>query len=120
EIVRLGVSLGAQSGTFLGLAGLGDLVLTCTGSLSRNRALGRAIAGGRSLADAQADTPMIAEGARTVISALALARRAGVDIPIGGDVASVLFEGKPVTEALRALLSREPRPEQDLPTGPSH
>jgi glycerol-3-phosphate dehydrogenase (NAD(P)+) len=117
EIVRLGVALGAQPGTFLGLAGLGDLVLTCTGSLSRNRALGREIGRGRTLGEVQTGTHMIAEGVRTVISALALARRARIEMPICQEVAAVLFEAKPVTEALRALLSREPRPEHDRPSG---
>lgn len=114
EIVRLGVALGAQPATFLGLAGLGDLVLTCTGSLSRNRALGREISKGRRLRDVEAETRMVAEGANTVRSALLLARRAQVDMPICREVAAVLFENKPVSEALRALLSREPRPEHDL------
>ena len=114
EIVRLGVALGAQPATFAGLAGLGDLVLTCTGSQSRNRALGRAIARGRSLAEAEAATPMVAEGVRTVVlGAAAGARTAGVTMPICEEVAAVLFDGKPVAEALAALLAREPRPEEE-------
>jgi len=115
EIVRLGVALGAQPATFLGLAGLGDLVLTCTGSLSRNHAIGREIARGRALAQAEAATPMIAEGVRTVTSALTLARDAGVAMPICREVEAVLFEEKSVHEALQALLSREPRPEEEDP-----
>ena len=113
EIVRLGVALGAQPATFSGLAGLGDLVLTCTGSLSRNRALGRAVACGRSLAEAEAGTRMVAEGVRTVSSALRLARGARVPMPICHEVGEVLFQGKPVAEALHALLAREPRPEEE-------
>ena len=113
EIVRLGVALGAQSATFAGLAGLGDLVLTCTGSLSRNRALGLEIARGRPLAAVEASTRMVAEGVRTVSSALALARRAGVDMPICEQVAEVLFGGKLVQAALESLLAREPRPEEE-------
>ena len=113
EIVRLGVALGAQPATFLGLAGLGDLVLTCTGSLSRNRALGREIARGRALGEVEAATPMIAEGVRTVSSALGLARGAGITMPICREVGAVLFEGKPVGEAVESLLSREPRPEEE-------
>src|SRR6266545_3482811 len=113
EIVRLGVALGAQRATFAGLAGLGDLVLTCTGTLSRNRALGREIARGRGLADVEGSTPMIAEGVRTVTSALALARGAGVEMPICEEVAAVLFSGKAVTAALESLLAREPRPEEE-------
>ena len=113
EIARLGVALGAQSTTFLGLAGLGDLVLTCTGSLSRNRALGLEVARGRPLGDVQRGTPMIAEGVGTVSSALRLARGVGVAMPICEEVGAVLFEGKPVREAVHALLSREPRPEEE-------
>jgi glycerol-3-phosphate dehydrogenase (NAD(P)+) len=113
EIVRLGTALGARPSTFLGLAGLGDLVLTCTGSLSRNRALGREIARGRLLGEVEAGTPMIAEGVRTVSAALALARRAGIAMPICCEVGAVLFESKPVVEALQSLLSREPRPEEE-------
>jgi glycerol-3-phosphate dehydrogenase (NAD(P)+) len=111
EIARLGAALGAQPATFAGLAGLGDLVLTCTGSLSRNRALGLAIAAGRSLADAEGATRMIAEGVRTVGSALELARGVGVALPICEEVGAVLFGAKPVPEALETLLAREPKPE---------
>jgi glycerol-3-phosphate dehydrogenase (NAD(P)+) len=114
EIVRLGVALGAQPATFSGLAGLGDLVLTCTGSLSRNRALGSEIARGRTLAAAEAATPMIAEGVRTTASAMRLAREVRVPMPICAEVRSVLFEGKPVAEALHALLARDPRPEEEV------
>ncbi len=113
EIVRLGVALGAQRATFAGLAGLGDLVLTCTGAQSRNHALGVQIARGRGLADVEGSTPMIAEGVRTVTSALALARGAGVEMPICEEVAAVLFSGKAVTAALESLLAREPRPEEE-------
>ncbi len=113
EIVRLGVALGAQPATFLGLAGLGDLVLTCTGSLSRNRALGREIARGRALGEVERGTRMIAEGVRTVSSALGLAGKAGVAMPICQEVGAVLFEAKPVRGALHSLLAREPRPEEE-------
>jgi len=113
EIVRLGTAAGAQPATFAGLAGLGDLVLTCTGSQSRNRALGGEIARGRSLADVEAGTPMVAEGVRTVSSVLRMARERGVAMPICEEVAAVLFEGKPVAESLASLLAREPRPEEE-------
>jgi glycerol-3-phosphate dehydrogenase (NAD(P)+) len=113
EIVRLGVARGAQPTTFAGLAGLGDLVLTCTGSQSRNHALGRAIARGHSLRAVEAGTPMVAEGVRTVSSALRMAREAGVAMPICEEVAAVLFDGKPVPDALASLLAREPRPEEE-------
>ena len=113
EIVRLGTAAGAQPATFAGLAGLGDLVLTCTGAQSRNRALGGQIARGRSLADVEAGTPMVAEGVRTVSSVLRMARERGVTMPICEEVAAVLFEGKPVAESLASLLAREPRPEEE-------
>ena len=113
EIVRLGAAVGAQPTTFAGLAGLGDLVLTCTGSQSRNHSLGREIARGRPLRSVEAGTPMVAEGVRTVSSALRMAREAGVTMPICEEVAAVLFDGKPVPEALASLLAREPRPEEE-------
>ena len=94
EMTRLAVALGAVSGTLAGLAGMGDLVLTCTGSLSRNRQLGMALAKGESAASVERETRMIAEGARTVTSALALARRYAVSLPICHEVGAVLFEGK--------------------------
>ena len=114
EMTRLGVALGASARTFAGLAGLGDLVLTATGSLSRNRALGLAVGQGRSLREAEAATPMVAEGVRTVTAALRLAREAGVPMPICTAVAAVLFEGVPVADALAGLLAREPRPEEEV------
>jgi len=92
EMTRLAVALGAASGTLAGLAGLGDLVLTCTGSLSRNRQLGMALAKGESAASVERATRMIAEGARTVTSALALARRHAVILPICHEVGAVLLE----------------------------
>lgn len=113
EITRLGVALGGAPATFAGLAGLGDLVLTCTGSLSRNRALGLALAEGRGLDQALGTTRMVAEGVRTSRSAVALARRAGVTLPICQEVSAVLFEGKSPQEALDALLQREVRPEEE-------
>ncbi len=113
EITRLGIALGASPLTFSGLAGLGDLVLTCTGSLSRNRALGLALAAGKSVAEAQAATRMVAEGVRTVESALRLAHRAGVALPICQEVNAVLFEGKSPQAALSALLEREVRAEEE-------
>jgi glycerol-3-phosphate dehydrogenase (NAD(P)+) len=113
EITRLGVALGAHPRTFAGLAGLGDLILTCTGELSRNRRLGLALARGQSLAEWQAGTRSVAEGVRTAQPGLALARRAGVATPIIAEVAAVLFERKAPREALLALLSRSARPEEE-------
>jgi glycerol-3-phosphate dehydrogenase (NAD(P)+) len=108
ELTRLAVALGGQPATLAGLAGMGDLVLTCTGSLSRNRSLGIALAKGGALERVESETRMIAEGARTVRSALALAHRHGVSLPICEEVAAVLFNGKRPAEALSALLGRAP------------
>ncbi len=113
EIVRLGVALGAQPRTFLGLAGIGDLVLTATGFLSRNRALGLLVGQGKSLADAEGATRSVAEGVRTVSSVLRLAAGAGVVMPICEAVASVLHQGVPAARALEALLARALGPEDE-------
>ncbi len=113
EITRLGIALGAAPSTLAGLAGLGDLVLTCTGELSRNRALGMALAQGRTQAAVEGETRMIAEGARTVRSALVLAEGHGVSLPICAEVGEVLFAGKPPADALATLLGRAMRPERD-------
>ena len=106
EMTRLAVALGGISGTLAGLAGLGDLVLTCTGSLSRNRQLGMALAKGEDVAAFERQTRMIAEGVRTATSALALARRYSVSLPICHEVGAVLFDGKPPADALASLLER--------------
>ena len=106
EITRLAVAMGAQPATLAGLAGLGDLVLTCTGSLSRNRALGLALARGETRDSVERRTRMVAEGARTVASAVALGERHRVALPICAEVHRVLFAGAPPAEALAALLGR--------------
>lgn len=111
EIRRLAVAMGGAAATMAGLAGLGDLVLTCTGSLSRNRALGMALARGQTQAAVEGATRMIAEGARTVTSALVLARSHHVSLPICAEVGAVLFESKPPRQALESLLARAARPE---------
>jgi glycerol-3-phosphate dehydrogenase (NAD(P)+) len=119
EMTRLGAALGGDPATLAGLAGLGDLVLTATGTLSRNRALGMALARGESRADAQRATRMIAEGVPTVASALALAARHGVALPIATEIAAVLFEGKAPAGALASLLGRAATRE-DAPVGERH
>ncbi len=113
EMTRLGVALGARAATFAGLAGLGDLVLTCTGDLSRNRTLGLALAAGRSLAEVQAATRTVAEGVRTTAAAVRIAARAGVELPIAVQVHRVLFEGAPPRAALHELMTRTLRDESD-------
>ena len=106
EMTRLAAALGAEPATLAGLAGLGDLVLTCTGSLSRNRALGIALARGESREAVERATRMVAEGVPTVRSALALARERSVTLPICAQVGAVLFDGKAPADALASLLER--------------
>lgn len=113
EMTRLGLALGAEPGTFAGLAGLGDLVLTCTGSLSRNRAVGVELGKGKSLEEALARRETVAEGVATAQSARDLAAREGVDMPIVDTVNRVLFEGQPARSAIGALMTRELRAEVD-------
>ena len=119
EMTRLAVALGGEPTTLAGLAGLGDLVLTATGTLSRNRALGMALARGETLGAATAATRMVAEGVPTVRSALALARRHRVEMPVCAEVAAVLFEGKAPADALATLLGRSAKRE-DAPIGRPH
>jgi len=112
EIARLGRAMGADPLTFAGLAGMGDLILTTTGALSRNRALGLALASGESFADHSARHRTVAEGASTSRAAVALARREGVELPIAEEVAAILFEARTPRESLARLLERELKPEQ--------
>ncbi len=114
EMTRLGVALGAHPETFAGLAGLGDLVLTCTGSLSRNRAVGVAIGEGQSLDEALAGKDTVAEGVLNAQSTLALAVRAGVEMPIVEATHRILFDGQPPVEAIMELMARELRAERDV------
>jgi glycerol-3-phosphate dehydrogenase (NAD(P)+) len=116
EMTRLGVALGASPATFAGLTGVGDLVLTCTGALSRNRAVGVEVGRGRRLEDVLAERETVAEGVVTTRSARALAERAGVEMPIVAAVYRILFEGAPVGRAVTELMSRAPRGEQDVLT----
>jgi glycerol-3-phosphate dehydrogenase (NAD(P)+) len=104
EITRLAVTLGARPDTLAGLAGLGDLVLTCTGGLSRNRTVGQRLGRGQTLAEASAG--LHPEGVRTTVAACALAERAGVEMPIARQMKAVLHEGKPPREALEELMLR--------------
>jgi len=113
EMTRLGVSLGARASTFAGLAGIGDLVLTCTGALSRNRAVGVAIGQGQTLEEALEGKPTVAEGVITTKSALALAQREDVEMPIVTTVYRILFEGHSAKRAIPELMARGLRAEQD-------
>ena len=112
EMSRLGVALGADASTFAGLAGMGDLVLTATGQLSRNRALGAAIGGGSRLKEYAAAHRTVAEGVNTTRAALRLAQRAGVELPITGKVAEVLFEEKDPREGIGELMERSLKSEE--------
>lgn len=107
EITRLGVAMGAAPLTFAGLAGIGDLVLTCTGDLSRNRTVGFQIGRGRSLKQITEGMTMVAEGIRTTRSACQLAGRLGVEMPIADHVYKILYEAIDPKEAVRALMTRE-------------
>ncbi|MGH7643187.1 MAG: NAD(P)H-dependent glycerol-3-phosphate dehydrogenase [Candidatus Dormibacteria bacterium] len=111
EMTRLGVRAGANPFTFAGLAGVGDCLATCISHLSRNRTLGERIGKGESPEAAQAETPMVAEGANASRAALLLARRYQVEIPITQAVHAILFEGTSVADAVRGLMARNLRPE---------
>jgi glycerol-3-phosphate dehydrogenase (NAD(P)+) len=105
EITRLAAAGGGRADTLAGLAGLGDLVLTCTGGLSRNRSVGQALGRGQSLEDALAAIGT-AEGVRSTLAACALADAAGIDLPIARQMKSVLYENKPPREAVEELMLR--------------
>ena len=113
EMTRLGVALGAKADTFAGLAGLGDLVLTCTGALSRNRAVGVAIGQGQSLEQALAGKDSVAEGVLNTQSAKALADKVGVEMPIIDATYRILFQNWAPRDAVAELMARELRPERD-------
>lgn len=113
EMTRLGVAIGARASTFAGLAGIGDLVLTCTGALSRNRAVGFEIGGGKTLDEALQGRPTVAEGVVTARSALALAQRESVEMPIVSTVHRILFDGHSAKRAIPELMARGLRAEQD-------
>ncbi len=111
EIARLGAAMGARNDTFMGLAGLGDLVLTCTGNASRNRQVGLGLAEGKPLAAIVAALGHVAEGVPTTHAAVALARAKGVELPIAEAVKRVLDGELPAREAVKGLLSREAKRE---------
>jgi len=112
EITRLATRLGADEGTMAGLAGLGDLVLTCTGDLSRNRTVGLAIGRGRDPREVIEEMEQVVEGVRTARAARDLSRRVGVEMPITEGVYSILYEAMEPRDVLARLMSREPKPER--------
>lgn len=111
ELTRLSVSMGAQASTLMGLAGLGDLILTCTGDLSRNRRVGLELAKGKTLLEIQEGMHMVAEGVENTYSAVELARRQRVSMPIAETMHSIFSLGKSPHDALRELMERELRDE---------
>jgi glycerol-3-phosphate dehydrogenase (NAD(P)+) len=113
EMMRLGVKLGALRDTFMGLAGLGDLVLTCTDDQSRNRRLGLALGRGRSMQEAQADIHQVIEGVLASRAVCAVANRESVEMPICREIFRVMHEARPVREAVQELMGRELRSEAE-------
>jgi glycerol-3-phosphate dehydrogenase (NAD(P)+) len=107
EIARLGLTMGGQSSTFAGLAGMGDLVLTCTGDLSRNRTVGMQLGEGKKLSEILAGMHMVAEGVKTTESAYHLAQKLGVEMPITEQVYQVLYKDKSPHQAMLDLMTRD-------------
>lgn len=112
EITRLGTAMGGRPETFMGLAGMGDLILTCTGDLSRNRRVGLGLAQGKSLDAIVAELGHVAEGVRCAKTVRSLATEHGVEMPIASAVAAVLFDGDQPREMVDKLLARSPREER--------
>lgn len=111
ELTRLGTALGGQPQTFAGLAGIGDLVVTCISGHSRNRHVGEQLGQGRSMAEVVAGMRMVAEGVKTSRAVLDLAATVGVEMPIAEQVVAVLYDGRTAVDALPALMLREAKPE---------
>jgi glycerol-3-phosphate dehydrogenase (NAD(P)+) len=111
ETARLGAALGAEPTTFAGLAGLGDLVATCSSPLSRNRTFGERLGRGMSVEEVQRSTRQVAEGVKSCRSVLDLARAHGVDMPLTEAVVRVCHDGVPVTQMVKEIMSREAKPE---------
>ncbi len=107
EMMRLGVALGAQQETMMGLAGMGDLVLTCTDNLSRNRRMGLALASGKSIDEAQAEIQQVVEGVLAARAVKEVADDLGIEMPICHQVYRILYEGTSPLEAVNALMGRE-------------
>jgi glycerol-3-phosphate dehydrogenase (NAD(P)+) len=107
EITRLGVSMGAEAVTFAGLAGIGDLILTCTGDLSRNRMVGLKIAQGMPVDKIISSMKMVAEGIKTSLSAYRLAKKMGIEMPITTEVHHIIYEGKDPHRAVKDVMTRE-------------
>lgn len=111
EMTRLGLALGAKQDTFMGLAGMGDLVLTCTDNLSRNRRMGLALAAGKSIEEAQQEIQQVVEGVLAAKAVREVAERLSVEMPICQQIYRILYEGAPPREAVSALMGRALKPE---------
>lgn len=107
EMTRLGVAIGAKAETFMGLAGMGDLVLTCTDNLSRNRRMGLALAAGKTTAEAQQEIQQVVEGVMAAEAVKEVAEKLGIEMPICHQIYRILYEGVPPIEAVGALMRRE-------------
>ena len=114
EITRLGVACGGEARTFSGLAGLGDLVLTCTGGLSRNRRTGLELAAGKTLAEIERETSMVAEGIRNSLSLSKLSASLDIEMPITQQMMAVMYEDKAPTQAVEELMTRALKSEAEL------
>jgi glycerol-3-phosphate dehydrogenase (NAD(P)+) len=113
ELMRLGVALGAKKETFMGLAGMGDLVLTCTDDLSRNRRMGLALAAGKTVEEAQEEIQQVVEGVKAAKAVHDVAEELGIEMPIANQVYRILYEGVAPREAVEALMTRELKPESE-------
>ena len=110
-MTRLGVALGANQDTFTGLAGMGDLVLTCTDNLSRNRRMGLALASGKTIEEAQEEIQQVVEGVLAAKAVKQVADRLSVEMPICQEIYRILYDGVPPREAVGTLMSRALKPE---------
>jgi glycerol-3-phosphate dehydrogenase (NAD(P)+) len=113
EIRRLGARLGANPRTFSGLAGVGDLILTCTGTLSRNHTVGKKLGEGKKLSEILSEMTMVAEGVRTSKSVYNLSRELGVEMPISHEIYHILYDDIPPEVALKRLMTRDLKAELD-------
>jgi glycerol-3-phosphate dehydrogenase (NAD(P)+) len=113
EMARLGEKLGGNRESFWGVAGMGDLITTCISRHSRNRHVGEQVGRGKSLQEVLAGMTMVAEGVRTVAGVRELARSLGVEMPLTEQVYSILFEGRPASEAVEALMARAAKSETE-------
>ncbi len=114
EIKRLGVKMGAKEETFSGLSGLGDLIVTCSSKLSRNRRVGEELGRGKKIKEIIKNMEMVAEGVKTTLSAYKLSKKYSVEMPIITEIYNVLYKNKPIYESMADLMSRSPKSEKEL------